>query len=84
MVFSAPIVEARQEAPAGPQHAISAVAVVEAMQSALAPYAASQQALAARVEALEAQRPTWRDTIIIGMACLFLGVMVGLSIWMFQ
>lgn len=64
-------------APASPGTAITPLMVVDAMQSALAP-------VEARLQALEAQRPTWRDTIIIGLACLFLGVMIGLAVWMFQ
>lgn len=77
IIGRANVVEASHVAPASPQQATTALAVVEALQTALLPFET-------RLQALESQQPTWRDVFIIGLSALFVGVMIGLSIWWFQ
>jgi DNA-binding transcriptional MerR regulator len=84
VIFQAPVVEASPASPAHPQLPISAGAIVEALQSVVAPVEARLQVQDVRLQALESQRPTWRDVFIIGLAALMVGVMIGLSIWWFQ
>lgn len=83
IVFSPPaITESPQLAQAGPQQAISALAVVEALQSVVVPLQAAQQAQADRLEALERQRLRV-DVVWVGVACFIAGLIVGLSVWWF-
>jgi hypothetical protein len=69
----------------------TALAVVDALQSVVAPLLAAQQAQDTRLQALEqgqkvleSQRPTWREVILLVLSALIVGVMIGLSIWWFQ
>lgn len=66
-----------------PQQAIAALAVVEALQSALSPVLAAQQAQDARLEALESQRLRF-DVVFIAVITFIAGLVVGLSVWWFQ
>lgn len=54
------------------------------LRDIVAPLQAHQEAQEARLQALEAQRPTWRDVFIIALASLIAGLMIGLSVWWFQ
>lgn len=70
------ITDAPVAAQDGPQQAQTALLVVDAIQSAMAP-------LAARIEALEAQRLRF-DAVWLGVACFIAGLIVGLAVWWFQ
>jgi DNA-binding transcriptional MerR regulator len=86
-VFPAPIVEAPTIAQEGQGEVTGALVVVEAMRSIEARASAQEQnqrVLEERVRALESQRPTWRDVILLALSALIAGLIVGLSVWWFQ
>jgi DNA-binding transcriptional MerR regulator len=78
--------EAHQNAPDAPGEQIERITGNDALASlqTVLDSLAELPALRARVETLEAQRPTWRDVIILCLASLTIGLIVGLSIWWFQ
>lgn len=73
MVFAPALSEQTQDSPRAPK---TALAIVDALQSIVAP-------LAARVDALEAQRQRV-DVIFVALAAFIAGLIVGLAVWWFQ